>query len=130
MMNNLNWYHSLNLPFLTPPDEIFTPVWIVMYVILFLSFVIFLMTKSFYNKTYAVINFLLQLTANLLWGLVFFTYKSILGGLLLVIIMWILTRIIMFQFHKISKISAYLLIPYLLWISFALYLNLSIFVLN
>lgn len=130
MMNNLDWYHSLNLPLLTPPDEIFTPVWIVMYFLLFLSFAIFIRTKSFYNKTSAIITFLLQLIANLSWGFIFFTYKSISGGLLLILIMWITTMIMMFQFYKFSKLSSYLLVPYLLWINFALYLNLSIFILN
>lgn len=129
-MDNMNWYHSLNLPFLTPPDEIFTPVWIVMYSLLFVSFAIFLMTKSFYNKFPAIITFLVQLVANFLWGFVFFTCKSISGGLLLILIMWLTTMVMMFQFYKFSKISSYLLIPYLLWINFALYLNLSIFVLN
>ena len=129
-MQNLDWYHSLNLPEFLPPDWLFAPVWIIIYLMIFSSFWIVFRAKSHVKKSLAMIFFAMQLFLNFIWSTIFFTMKDIQGALIIIGIMWLFIIFTIIEFYKISKLSAYLLIPYFLWTSFALYLNLKIYVLN
>ena len=129
-MQNLDWYHSLNLPKFTPPDIVFSIVWPVLYLMIFASAVILLKKNTAQNKGTAVILFLIQLILNFSWSMIFFGAKDIDGGLVVIFLIWIILAMTVFEFFKISKFSAILLSPYYLWITFALYLNFSIFWFN
>ncbi|MBR1681088.1 tryptophan-rich sensory protein [bacterium] len=129
-MYNSVWYKSLNTPLLMPPDWIFAPVWIILYLMIFASFWIFLRAESVIKKSLAIIFFSVQLLLNFIWSTVFFTMTDIQGALVVVFFMWLFILFTIIEFHKISKLSAYLLIPYFLWVSFAFYLNLSFYILN
>lgn len=129
-MYNSLWYKSLNTPLLLPPDWLFAPVWIVLYLMIFASFLIFLKAKSPIKKTLAIAFFVVQLLLNFIWSTVFFTMADIQGALVVVILMWLFIAFTIIEFYRISKLSSYLLIPYLLWVSFAVYLNLSFYILN
>ena len=129
-MYNSDWYNSLNTPLFMPPDWIFAPIWIILYLMIFASFWIFLKAKSPVKKSLAIIFFLVQLLLNFIWSTVFFTRTDIQGGLVIVIFMWIFILFTIIEFFKTSKLSSYLLIPYFLWVSFALYLNISFYILN
>ncbi len=129
-MYNSDWYNSLNTPLFMPPDWIFAPIWIILYLMIFASFWIFLKAESPVKKSLAILFFLVQLLLNFIWSTVFFTRMDIQGGLVIVIFMWIFILFTIIEFFKTSKLSSYLLIPYFLWVSFALYLNISFYILN
>lgn len=129
-MVNLDWYHSLNLPAGTPPDWIFAPVWIILYLMIFASFLVFISTKSLSKKFVALSFFVMQLLLNFFWSSIFFGLKDILNALWVILLMWIFLAITLYEFYKISKPAFYLLIPYFLWVTYALYLNSSIYLIN
>lgn len=129
-MYNSDWYNSLITPAFMPPNWLFAPVWIILYLMIFASFWIFLKAESPIKKSLALTFFAVQLLLNFIWSTVFFTRMDIQGALVIVIFMWLFILFTIIEFHKISKLSAYLLIPYFLWVSFALYLNTSFYILN
>lgn len=122
-MQNLNWYHTLNKPFLTPPDWIFAPVWSVLYLMIFISFILFLKSKNTHSKIIPTVIFLIQLFLNLIWSPIFFGLEKPKAALLIIVFLWISILVTILSFYKHSKIASFLLIPYLLWVTFAVYLN-------
>jgi translocator protein len=125
------WYRALNKPSFSPPNWVFGPVWTVLYLLMGIS--AFLIWEKGLNKKevrVALIYFLIQLICNFLWSLLFFGFYSPLIALIDIFVLWVAISLTIIKFHSISKPAAYLLIPYLLWVSFAAVLNLSIVVLN
>ena len=129
-MENMTWFDSLNKPFLNPPDWLFTPVWTALYILMGLSLVFFLSSGMNKSKILPLIFFVTQLVLNLAWSPVFFGAQNILGALVIIVFMWLFTVLTINSFLKHSKLAAALLIPYLIWISFAFYLNFGFYVLN
>ena len=129
-MFNSIWYNSLNKPFLMPPFQLFSPVWIALYCTLIISFVFFVKQKSNCSKLSGYIFFAIQLALNILWSPVFFGLKQIKLGLLIIVFLDIFVYLTIIEFKKISKVAGNLLIPYFIWIIFATYLVISINVLN
>lgn len=129
-MMNLDWYNTLIKPEFTPPSQIFAPVWGVMYTLIFISIIIILSTKTEVNKTKAVSAFLVQLILNFSWSPIFFQLQNIELSFIIIILLLIAIITTITLFFRISKIAAILLVPYLLWTSFAACLNYSIMVLN
>lgn len=125
------WYDTLRKPSFTPPGWLFAPVWSALYLMMGIS--LFLVWKTGVDSKVTKIGLLFfggQLVLNALWSVVFFGMKSITGGLVMIIVLWILILITILLFYKVSEIAAYLLIPYILWVSFASVLNFFIFRLN
>src|SRR6056300_742740 len=122
-----DWYDTLTKPFLNPPNWIFGPVWTILYLLMGLSAGL-VWSKGFHHKWVktALYHFGFQLILNGLWSIVFFGFKNPLFGLLVVIALWILILLTIKWFRVVSKQAAYLLYPYLAWVSFATYLNFSI----
>lgn len=118
-----NWYNSINKSKLTPPSYVFGIVWPILYTLMGIS--AFRVFKNENCKPFcmALVFFLIQLFFNLSWSRIFFKNKNIETALHTVIYMIIFTTLTVYNFYKIDKISAYLLMPYLVWISFAAYLN-------
>ena len=129
-MNNMNWYDTLNKPFLNPPSVIFTPVWTILYIMMAISLILYIRGGNTKEKLKGIILFGIQLALNLSWSSVFFGMKNIPLALLIIILMWISILFTIIIFYKHSKIAAILLIPYFLWVSFATYLNFGFFILN
>ena len=129
-MQNMEWYDNLNKPLLNPPSEIFMPVWIFLYITIGLSLIFFL--KDGFNKSKIIpsIFFTTQMLLNFIWSSVFFGMQNILLGLIVVLLMWLFILLTIISFYKHSKTSAFLLIPYFLWVSFACYLNFEFLRLN
>jgi len=125
------WYERLNKPIFSPPNWIFGPVWTILYFLMGLALYI-VWDKNLKNrgKERAMDTFILQLVLNLLWSLVFFGLHSPLLALITIFLLWISIFMTIKYFYKISKVASYLLIPYLLWVSFASILNLAIVILN
>ncbi len=126
-----NWYFDLSKPSLNPPNWIFGPVWITLYFLMGISlFLIWQKGLNIQRNKNAFILFIVQLVFNSLWSIVFFGMHQILPAVLVITVLWLLIFACIFSFKPISKPAAYLLIPYLLWVSFASYLNISIYILN
>lgn len=117
-----NWYNSLIKSSLNPPASVFGPVWSILYTLMASSFILYGKSGGLSNMT-GVAYFVIQLTLNILWPIVFFTLKNIPLSLLTIVGLLIYIILTIRQFFTVNKYSAYLLIPYLLWTGFATYLN-------
>lgn len=126
-----SWYVFLQKPTFAPPNWLFGPVWVTLYILMGISLSL-IWNKGLKKKEIksAFILFIIHLAFNSLWSVIFFGFKSILGGLIAISLLDILVAVIIFKFYKINKMSAYLLIPYLLWALFATFLNFNILILN
>lgn len=126
--SNFMDYGSLQQPFLAPPGIVFPIVWTVLYVLMGLSYGILKDKRLTDDK----INFIyyLQLGVNALWSIFFFVFKWRLFSFFWIILLAVLVIIMIISFYKKNKLAGLLQIPYLLWILFASYLNLSIYFLN
>lgn len=125
------WYANLNKPFFAPPNWLFGPVWTLLYFLMGVS--LYLIWKQGLEKKKvktAVIYFLAQLGLNFVWSPIFFGLRAPLIALIIITAMWVLIVITIKIFYPLSKWAAYLLVPYLLWVSFALLLNAAITLLN
>lgn len=122
------WYASLNKPFFNPPNWIFGPVWTVLY--LMMAIALYLVWREKVENKTALSWFGFQLVLNSLWSIVFFGLQCPLCGLGVIILLWFAILMSIRSFLKISKPAAWLLIPYILWVTFAAGLNLAIVRLN
>lgn len=129
-MFDFSWYQTLNQPPLAPPAWIFSPVWIVLYIIMAISLFLFIRKPSLQSKVWGYVLFATQILLNLAWTPAFFGIKNIGLALIIVILLDILVLFNIIEFSKVSKLAGKLLIPYFLWILFATYLNAGILILN
>jgi len=125
------WYVMLQKPIFTPPNWLFGPVWTTLYSMMGIAFYL-VWHQSFprKQKTISYILFAVQLLTNIGWSAVFFGLHSISGGMFMIIGLWVAIAATIQQFHKISTLAAWLLVPYLLWVSFAGLLNFGFWYLN
>jgi len=124
------WYEFLKKPSFSPPNWVFAPVWSFLYFLMAISvFLIWKERKEFEIKN-ALIFYFIQLILNTLWSIIFFGFRKPFLAFLEIIVLWIFIILTIFEFYKIEKVASFLLTPYLLWISFALILNLFIWILN
>lgn len=125
------WYVTLNKPFFTPPNWLFAPVWITLYLLMGVS-AFLVWRKGLANRQVqiALTIFGVQLIFNAFWSVAFFGLKSPLAGLIVIIVLWIAIVLTILKFFKISKTAGLVLIPYILWVSFAAFLNVTIVILN
>ena len=124
------FYIQLDRPEWAPPASVFGPVWSVLYALMGISAWLVWRVDGFWGARSALTLFLLQLAVNALWSWMFFAWQ--LGGLAFIDILLLLplTVIMIFMFWRILPLAAVLLIPYLLWVSFAALLNYSVWQLN
>jgi tryptophan-rich sensory protein len=123
-----SWYATLNKPFFNPPSWVFGPVWTLLYLLMGISLYLIWNNKKRTKK--ALLIFGIQLILNSLWSILFFGLQSPLLAFIEIIFLWSAILLSIIYFYRISKVAAYLLVPYILWVSFAAILNLSIFILN
>ena len=121
---DFNIYGSLNKPDLAPPSVVFPIAWSILYVLMGISIY---MNR---NNKKNMVTFFIQLMLNYLWVFVFFGMQSWLGGFIVIILLDVMILYTILEFYKENKLSAYMMIPYLLWCVFASYLNFQIFLLN
>jgi len=122
------WYSTLVKSNLNPPDWVFGPVWTTLY--LFMTVAIWSAWHKNRKNVNLVYYYLIHLLFNTTWSIVFFVFHNIFLALINLIILILFIIFLMLQYKKISQLSYYLMIPYLLWCCYALILNLSLFVLN
>ncbi|WP_103865383.1 TspO/MBR family protein [Aquimarina sp. I32.4] len=125
------WYASLEKPSFSPPDWIFGPTWIILYIMMGIAAGI-VWSKGFYHKWVktALYHFGFQLLLNAAWSIFFFGLQSPLIALLDIIALFILLLFTIKWFTVVNSTAAYLLIPYILWVAFAAALNFGIWQLN
>ena len=147
------WYSTINKPSFNPPNWIFGPVWTILFILMGISLylvwekkwqaknVLTKNTKTWnewsqnlwtgkWSKINIILIFSTQLILNVLWSIVFFGMQSSEKAFAVVLCLWVAILFTILNFYRVSKLAAYLLIPYLLWVSFAGVLNLFIVILN
>jgi len=129
-INAADFYQQLTQPSWAPPATVFGPVWTGLYALMAISFWLILRSPWNAKTKAAVFFFVTQLALNALWSWLFFAWHK--GGfaLLELVILWLLILLTIIQFWRITKVAGALLIPYLLWVSFAGFLNLTMWQLN
>ena len=130
------WYAGIVKPALNPPAWVFGPVWTTLFALMGIA--AFLIWSSYAEASadkkkgikVALILFGTQLVLNTLWSIIFFGLHSPGGALIEIVFLWLAILATIIAFYKISKLAAWLLVPYILWVSFAMYLNYAIWALN
>lgn len=128
--NIAGWYALLEKPFFSPPNWLFGPVWTLLYLFMAISFYMVWTAKFKGSKKPAFIAYAVQLSLNLLWSLVFFGLQAPWFGVAVIVAMLVAIAVNIKLFWPISQKAAYLLVPYLLWVSFATALNVAVALLN
>ncbi|OGC88576.1 TspO protein [Candidatus Adlerbacteria bacterium RIFOXYC1_FULL_48_26] len=122
------WYATLTKPDIAPPNWIFAPVWTTLF--LLMGIAAFLVWRTRKNTRTALGLFGLQLALNVLWSLLFFGLQNPGAALAEITLLWLSIAATMVAFAKFSKPAAWLLVPYIAWVSFAGYLNFLLWSLN
>lgn len=124
-------FAALNQPPLSPPAIVFPIVWTFLYILMGIGFYLVVTSEGNEEDIHkAVIVYGLQLSVNFLWPTFFFNLQWYLFSFFWLLLLWILVLIMLVRFARVSQIAAYINIPYLIWLTFAAYLNLGIFLLN
>ncbi|MBW2987474.1 tryptophan-rich sensory protein [Candidatus Woesearchaeota archaeon] len=125
------WYATIQRPSISPPNWVFAPVWTTLFILMGIA--LFLVWDKGLKKKgvkIALIFFGIQLVLNALWSIIFFGLRNPLGGFIELCFLWAMILATIITFYRVSRPAAYLLIPYILWVSFAGILNFLIFYLN
>ncbi|MBN2052570.1 tryptophan-rich sensory protein [Candidatus Woesearchaeota archaeon] len=123
------WYAALKKPVFNPPNWVFAPVWTFLFLLMGISLYL-VWKKGFGNDKLALYFFIIQFLLNILWSALFFGLRMPLAAFVEIILLWIAILATIITFYKISSAAGIMLIPYLLWVSFAAVLNFSIWMIN
>ena len=122
------WYSLLNKPTFNPPDWVFGPVWTTLYLMMTLAIWLFWHSKNRNKNTVYV--YLIHLVFNTTWSVVFFVFHNMVLALFVLILLIGLIINLILRFKRVNVVSSYLMNPYLLWCSFALFLNINLIMIN
>jgi len=126
-----DWYANLQKPLLSPPNWVFGSVWTLLYILMGVSVYLVWQRVGDSKKDRRVLwLFWIHLFFNALWSVIFFGLHNPGAALVNLIIIWLFVIVLISKFWRVRKLSSCLLIPYLLWVSFAGYLNYHIWILN
>ena len=126
-----SWYAQLQKPWFTPPNWLFGPMWISLYLLMAVAaYLVWQKGLAVPGVRLALAIFLFQLLLNTIWSPVFFGLRSPLAGAVIIVMLWLAILAAIIAFAKISPPAAWLLVPYILWVSLASALNISIYILN
>ena len=126
---NMNVYEKINTPPLSPPGWLFPVVWTILYVLMGISAAI-IFTSNAPKKDDALFVYAISLVLNFSWSIFFFNLQSFIVCFIILVALWLSILITIIKYYKISKPAAWLQLPYLIWVTFAGYLNLAIILLN
>lgn len=129
---NMMLYDQIVKPPLAPPPILFPIVWTLLYILMGISSArVYLKKQSMSQEVSSALTvYALQLGFNFFWSLIFFNLRAFFFAFWWILILWVLIIIMILKFRKIDGIAATINIPYLLWVTFAAYLNLAIYILN
>ena len=129
--SEMDTFETLNQPPLSPPGWLFPVVWTILYILMGIASYLVLTTgKSQESIRRALVLYGIQLAFNFLWPIFFFGLSAYLFAFIWLVALWLLILATTVSFYRISDIAGYLMIPYLIWVTFAGYLNLGIYLLN
>lgn len=123
------WYASINKPTWTPPNWVFMPVWTTLYILMGAAAALVWRTGK-QGVWKPVLLFFVHLLVNTYWSISFFGNQDPQTALMVIAVLWLMIVAMMMWFYRYTHIAAYLLVPYLLWISYASSLNLGVVLLN
>ena len=124
-------YKTFAQPPLSPPGWVFPVVWTILYLAMgYASFRVYTREENHRQRRLGLVLYLVQLFLNFLWPIVFFRFEAFLAAFGVLIALWIGIVATMWQFYKSDERAGDLMIPYLLWVTFAGYLNLGVYLLN
>lgn len=126
---SFNNYYDLVQPFFAPPSIVFPIVWTILYILMGISSYLIIKSNS-YKKNDALFIYGIQLVINLVWSIWFFVFRFYLLSFIWILLLISFVLIMIKKFYNINKISAYLQIPYFIWLIFAGILNLFVYFLN
>ncbi|MEG0661839.1 MAG: TspO/MBR family protein, partial [Anaerovoracaceae bacterium] len=119
-----SYYSQLQTPPLSPPGFIFPIVWTILYTLMGISsYLIYFSSKKYPQRKPALVFYLLQLAVNMLWSICFFTFTNVTAAMICLVCLWLLIIFMLRAFSKVNRLAMALQIPYLLWVTFAGYLN-------
>ncbi|MCC5944560.1 MAG: tryptophan-rich sensory protein [Bernardetiaceae bacterium] len=126
------WYANIEKPFFQPPSWVFGPAWTLLYILMGVAAGLIWGEQEvrFEAKRLALIVFAVQLALNAAWSFLFFYFESPFWAAVEIVALWFMIVLTMYLFKQIRPVASYLMIPYLLWVSFASLLNFSIYYLN
>ena len=128
--DSMQTFESINKPPLSPPGWIFSIVWTVLFILMGIASYLVSLSPRDTEKKKALFVYGLQLVVNFFWTIIFFNLGRYLLSFIWILLLWVLIIVTILDFKKLSKASAYLLLPYFLWVTFAAYLNFGIYLLN
>lgn len=124
------WYAALEKPAFNPPNWVFGPVWTVLYALMAVGLWLVWTARGDMSKERAYVAFGVQLLLNTSWSLVFFGAQQLWVGVVIIAALWAAILWMAYEFSRISRLAALLQIPYILWVAFAMVLNISLALLN
>lgn len=128
---SMETFSQLNKPPLSPPGILFPIVWTILYTLMGIaSYLVYTLDKSKEDIYNALRVYFFQLAVNFLWSIFFFNFEWYIFSFFWLVFLWVLILYTIRLFYPLSNAAAYLLVPYLLWVTFAGYLNLGIAALN
>jgi len=125
-----DWYKGINKPSFNPPSWIFGPVWTLLFTLMGIALYLVWTSSDSQIRTLALIIFAAQFILNILWSYLFFGINNPFWSFIEIVILLIFILLTGIFFYQINKYSGYLILPYLLWVTFATILNFSIWKLN
>lgn len=128
-MGSIGLYQEINRPSLAPKATVFPIVWTILYILMGISSYLIYESKS-RDKETALKVYIIQLALNFTWPLIFFKARAFLVSFIWILLLWLVVILMIKLFYKISPLAAVLQVPYLLWITFAAYLNFMVYILN
>lgn len=129
--DSMEAFQRLNQPPLSPPGWLFPVVWTILFLLMGIaSYLVFTSKESRDAVNTALLVYGIQLVVNFFWSIFFFNFGAYLFSFFWLILLWVLILAVLLLFGRISKAAGYLMLPYLLWVSFAGYLNLAIYLIN
>lgn len=123
-----SWYATLTKPSFSPPNWLFGPAWTILFLLMAIS--LYLIWQSKENKKAALWVFAIQLALNILWSVIFFGQQQPFIAFIEIIILWLAILMNIIYFYRVNKTAGLLLVPYILWVSFASVLNYVVWQLN
>lgn len=125
------WYPTLTQPEFTPPDWVFAPAWTLLYALMGIAAgLVWRLGRERAAVRWALGGFALQLVLNASWTIVFFGLQSVTGGLVVIVMLWAAIAATLAQFYRLHRGAGILLVPYLLWVTYAAALNVGLWILN
>ena len=131
-MKNMSVFDDIKSPALTPPAFVFPVVWTILFILMGISSgIIYMKRNANYDKSQTALRvYALNLAMNFLWSIIFFNMRAFFFAFVWIVGLWLVILWMIAEFYKIDELAAKLQIPYLIWVTFAAYLNLMIAVLN